>query len=109
MTRDEHRAKYIEAIADELEPDWRRLQKIDWAHGIVVLRKAARIFDSLHGIARVVPVEATQEMELKTSMDISGRRNFDIMSAAGDLTNDPDVGLPTAADVRGILKPKDKP
>jgi hypothetical protein len=84
MTRDEHRAKCIEAIADELEPDWRRLQKIDWAHGIVVLRKAARIFDSLHDIARVVIVGAVMRATIRQD------GNFDVCTNEVDLTNPPE-------------------
>jgi hypothetical protein len=100
MTSDEHRTKCADAI------------EIALGHmGIFISEvQATAALDSLHGIARVVPVEATKEM-----IDAASKTKrpwadcFELMAAAGDLTNDPEAGLPTAADVRGILKPEGKP
>jgi hypothetical protein len=89
MTRDEHRAKCIEAMAAEISsvcawPDNRSVEA------------AIRAFDSLHGIARVDPIEATEEMmtagRVRTGI---GDRHiiWTAMSAAGDLTNPPEGKL----------------
>jgi hypothetical protein len=95
MTRDERRAKCIETTADALHdmtddnPFPRRAE----------LKIATFILDSLHGIARINPVEATEEMyaagwnEGGTDYNMSEgdlRLLFEAMSAAGDLTNPPE-------------------
>jgi hypothetical protein len=77
MTREEHREMCIEAIH-------RAAMTVTW-------EAAERAFDSLHGIVRVGPVEATEEM-LHAALPISVRTSSDpelwrAMSAAGDLTN----------------------
>jgi hypothetical protein len=91
MTRDDHRAKCIEAMmfalinAHDHNSDW--------------FRMAATAFDSLHGIARVVPVEANNEM-IHTGVGaivgspesawINAISCWNAMSAAGNLTNQPE-------------------
>jgi hypothetical protein len=85
MTRDEHRAKCIETM--EIAGN-RRISEGE-ADLRAILTSA---FESLHGIARVVPIEATKEM-LHAALPMSVRTNPELwraMSAAGDLTNAPE-------------------
>ena len=116
MTRDEHRAKCIEVMART----WLKRRGYDIDSGdnpslAWILRQTidelVEVFDALPTAGvRVVPIEATREM-----IDAASKTKrpwadcFELMAAAGDLTNDPEAGLPTAADVRGILKPEGKP
>jgi hypothetical protein len=81
MTRDEHREKCIEVMASA----YRRFDKR--------LPAMQRAFDSLHGIARVVPIEATEEMRIlgHDGYGVDGMKGaWNEMSAAGDLTNPPE-------------------
>jgi hypothetical protein len=94
MTLDEQRAKCIEAI---------KICHQTYEIGYFSDFHAARILDSLHGIARVDPIEATEEM-LKAycgALNIGGHGHvfpekikaaarWSAMSAAGDLTNPPE-------------------
>jgi hypothetical protein len=115
MTRDEYRAKCIEAmkaayVVFELTPEHASDEFFD-----LFTASFTAIFDSLHGIAHVVPIEATEEMSrsggdaLMDSQTIDRQgldprfrysardfRRIDAcavlraMSAAGDLTNPPE-------------------
>jgi hypothetical protein len=64
--------------------------KNDWRE------EATIVLDSLHGIARVDPIEATEEM-IAAGSDAEGYSEGDIhgiwkaMAAAGDLTNPPET------------------
>lgn len=78
MTRDEHREKCIEALDAALEK---------WLSGKLT---AEFILDSLHGIARVVPTEATNEMIDAGEGWMTWPELCRAMSAAGDLTNPPE-------------------
>jgi hypothetical protein len=82
MTRDEYRARCIEAIA--YGQKWEEVVEKD-----VYRCHAAKILDSLHGIARVVPIEATEEMSI-SGIDAAPGQTWRAMSAAGDLTNPPE-------------------
>jgi hypothetical protein len=82
MTRDEHREACLGAIKAALE----------W-HGVAdSSRVAPDVLDSIHGIARVVPAEATpkmiEEYELSDYENIG--EVWSALSALGDLTNPPD-------------------
>jgi hypothetical protein len=84
------------------------LARWDPARPISLLGTALAVLDSLHGIARVDPVEATEEMircgaalvrkkwfenEAKTyqgKWEALARSAFEAMSATGDLTNPPE-------------------
>jgi hypothetical protein len=91
MTRDEHRAKCIEAMVDAA-------QKIraPWVLTLILrqvwVKVMAAAFDALYGIARVVPVEATpkmiEEYELSDYENIG--EVWSALSALGDLTNPPE-------------------
>jgi hypothetical protein len=90
MTRDEHREECFEemkAAAARQVGDLGVLGDVWWTE---ILTAA---FDSLHGIARVVPVEATEEM-LEERRDVyteyDARGIWRDMSAVGDLTNPPE-------------------
>lgn len=88
MTRDEHRAKCIEAIRAAFEAandDQQRFPLLDdcWAAAFDALPSAG---------ARVDPVEATEEM-MKAARDARPSTIWYMwlaMSAAGDLTNPPE-------------------
>jgi hypothetical protein len=96
MTRDEARAKCIEAMVEGGN-------KLRRGHGPSWETMAAA-FDALHGIARVDPVEATEKMitaaraARQAHKDMSMPELLDdtlwrAMSAAGDLTNGPETKL----------------
>jgi hypothetical protein len=113
MTRDEHRSKAIEAMAENhwnssCSPGHTSINSrpgpsILWDKLMPVFR-AARIrdmtaaFDSLHGVAFVDPTEATEEM-IKAgwwNAEYEGQKApvaelYRIMAAAGDLTNPPET------------------
>lgn len=77
MTRDEHRKACIEAMEEafcEVEPS-------------TIHEGLTAAFDSLHGIARVVPIGA--EMKLLPRSD----GDFDIDTRSADLTNPPEEKL----------------
>lgn len=83
MTRDEHRAKCINEMAFRSGIDY---------------DEAEVAFDSLHGLARVVPIEATEEMIkagmavlVPTMQPIVAEEVFHAMVAAGDLSNGPET------------------
>ena len=82
MNSAEHRARCIEAIETVL------LKRFGYGWPLLDVI-ATEIFDALHGIARVVPTEATPEMELAAIKAPIGRTWHD-MSAAADLTNPPE-------------------
>jgi hypothetical protein len=75
IVRDKHRAKCIEAMAIGMTG----------CASDESIEDAAAAFDALHGIARVVPIEATEEMMGYGEDGI--REVWKEMSAAGDLTN----------------------
>ena len=92
MTRDEHRAKCIITVAMNLAiiygghaDRWKDFEE-----------EAIIILDSLHGIARVNPIEATEEM-----VSIAGgishntidedKEMWRAMAARADLTNPPET------------------
>ena len=81
MTRNEHRAKCIEAINAAIADygKWPRPRQF----------LAPRILDSLHGIARVISVDPSEEITRNHQLiDL-----WHAMSAAGDLTNPPQEKL----------------
>jgi hypothetical protein len=90
VRRDEHRTKCIEAI---------KICHQTFEIGYFSDFQAARILDSLDGVARVVPIEATEEMlaAARREVDDLCERGpgeyadlYCAMSAAGDLTNPPE-------------------
>ena len=82
MTRDQYRYECIQAMVNAGNK-FRRGHGPTWD-----LMTAA--FDALHDIARVVPVEAMEEM-IKAEYSREGQiRAWDFMSAKGDLTNPPE-------------------
>ncbi len=91
MTLDEHRAKCIEAMCRV------RVKQSDPSLNMIwqdFFEEMMTIFDSLHGIARVVPVEATDEMieELCSTglYDDEANQLWRAASRVGDLTNPPE-------------------
>jgi hypothetical protein len=104
MTRDEYRAKCIEAMADlalagkviyaDENPKELLFTRDNW----IVIMTAA--FDALRGIARVNPIEATEEMhvaakERRESDKAKGLPTpwgqvWKAMSTTGDLTKTPE-------------------
>ena len=99
MTRGEHRATCIEAMRaayrTELNSDGRAEERQGG------LRAMTAAFDSLHGIAFVDPIEATEEMieegaDMMSGLVSEGREGraavkiFAAMAARGDLTNTPE-------------------
>jgi len=95
MDKSELREKVIEAMAvaiaesfdglvwDELPDQWRQ-----------PYRDAAKaVLDALHGIVRVNPPEATEEMCLIARVNVltNARALFKCMSAAGDITQPKDT------------------
>ena len=86
-SRDEARAKCIEVIGTAL---------IATEDSGDVLVEAAAAFDALHGLARVVPVEATEKMVAAVAYGTKEylrhvEAMFETMSTAGDLTNPPET------------------
>lgn len=77
MTRDEHRAKCIEALNYML--------RLHGAHSLISPFLAIELLDSLHGIVWVIPIETTEGM-----LQDSHIRGWRAMAAAGDLTNPPE-------------------
>lgn len=80
MTLDEHREACIEAL---------KVCYRTYNIGYFEAFQAAQLLDSLHGIARVVPAEATGEMLKAAHMRGGYAKLFEAMAAAGDLTNSP--------------------
>lgn len=80
MTRDEYRDGYRKACADAI------------ADAMIHEPTAYSILDSLHDVARLCPIGATEEM-MKAGKSVSLSPVCDLiwqaMSAAGDLTNAP--------------------
>lgn len=79
MTRDEHREKCFDAMEAAY---WRAFDKSDKVRDYL-----AAAFDSLHGLAHVNSVEAT---ELPDYVEAMFQEVWRAMSAAGDLTNLPE-------------------
>ncbi len=120
MTRERDREKCIKAMARAFCADTHLACTFPDCGCKSMAHRAASALDSLNGIACVVPAGATEEMIIASRAARQMHKDLSLpallddviwraMSAAGDLTNDPDAGLPTAADVRGILKPEEKP
>jgi hypothetical protein len=89
MTRDEHREKCIEALASAYHRFNKRLPAME------------RAFDALNGVARVVPIEATEEMIAaggRTEFDYHLGNSIDAANYAGDLTNQPALIISRAID-----------
>lgn len=84
MTRDEWRAKCIEAIETVLRDRFHFDSPVD-RHTL-----AENLFNAQHDRVRVCPIEATDEM-LDPRVESEGqRRTWRFMSAVGDLTNPPE-------------------
>jgi len=98
MTRDEHRAKCIEALArtyyyEQVQDDDEQFEEATTQEIQACIEVGENLLDCLHGITRVAPVEATMEM---TRSWFGNQNNTDYaeavwrtMAAAGDLTNPP--------------------
>jgi hypothetical protein len=97
MTRDEHRKACIEAMARSLcishgndDPDALNVMQICDENNvplplwILFEEESGEAFDSLHGIARVVPIG----VEVKVTKRPDG--NFDLDTRSADLTNPPE-------------------
>lgn len=93
--RDDKRTECIEALRGAVNKE-KRGNGMSWETAEVA-------FDSLRGLARVVPIEATEEMIVSgkqeyESDEIYSRESivksvFQAMSSAGDLTNPPEKKL----------------
>jgi hypothetical protein len=88
--RDEARAKCIEAM---VQAYILRLKEYPLSS---IFEGFTAAFDSLHGIARVNPIEATEEMMAAINLNIirgmsANEATYYDMSAAGDLTNPPET------------------
>ena len=85
MTRDQLRQKCIDAMKIAV-PSAVRAEIAEWWLDEIL----NDLFDSLHGLVRVVPIEATEEMlqEWYNSWSPSSdaKDAFNAMAAAGDLT-----------------------
>jgi hypothetical protein len=92
--RAEARAQCIDTATDAFIQQWFGCSKIGHRLREEVKMAITAAFDALHGLARVNPIEATEEM-VEIAYDNGGlfhdgiKRRFDAMSAAGDLTNPP--------------------
>ena len=86
MTRDEHRAKCIEAMREAYGKAWSqsKTKKFSWQSGLTAA------FDALHGVAFIDPIEATEDMVLAGLSKFTVRQRWRAMSARGDLTNPPE-------------------
>jgi hypothetical protein len=96
MTPAEHRVKCIEAVATAMIHDMFAPHELPVCDELwrKYVHTATAAFDALHGIARVVPIEATHEMIYTIGPPFAwNSRIFGYMSAAGDLT-DPPEGTP---------------
>lgn len=84
--RDELREKCVRAMVDAGNKHKR-------GHG-TSWETMAIAFDSLHGLVRVNPIEATEDMQIAgveaDNNDSHLRGVWRVMSAAGDLTNAPE-------------------
>jgi hypothetical protein len=108
MTPADHRAKCIEASAEAIYDDecgpgaWKELIASAIAQNLTrpthfekkYLMRGTAVLDSLHGIARVVPVKPTEEMNLaamaRDTDDFSLRLAIDAANARGDITKPPE-------------------
>ena len=97
VTRDEHRAQCIEAMRAAYRTELNADGRAEEMRG--GLRAMTAAFDSLHGAARVDPIEATEGMigagraaNLEQYPN-SGlyERLWRAMAASGDLTNQPEA------------------
>ncbi len=99
MTRDEQRAALIEAIEKALDdrlsnyiPEWRSTDAAE--EKSLIVATAEQFLNALHDIARVNPIEATEEMldaglmEYRLTHTLS--KTWRGMSTIGDLTNAPE-------------------
>lgn len=103
MTRDEHRDECILTIArayhaqdcgdDPTAWDYRHVawedEPPDYQKWVIAL--ATQLLDSLRGVARVNPIEATEEMIEAGYNAFFTPDKWKAMSARGDLTNPPDT------------------
>jgi hypothetical protein len=80
MTRDEHRAKCIEAMV--------RAHRASYWQDIEV--RMATAFDALHGIARVVPAEEFEDLMFYATADRTGEAKDFVERLVCDLTNPPE-------------------
>jgi hypothetical protein len=94
LTRDEHRAKCIEAMkVSARNGPLQTNGKIAYFSNAELVELFTAAFDSLHGIVRVDPIEATEEMIDEYALAEWSEDHEDVksvwrnMSAAGDLTN----------------------
>lgn len=89
-SRNEQRAKCIEAMAvADCELSGELWNELSEAAREDYRMNARPLFDSLHGLARVNPIEATKEMVDPKVESEGQRRTWRYMSAAGDITNPP--------------------
>lgn len=102
MTKDELRKQCIGAIKRSL------------TNRISLHEDAEAAFDALHGLVRVVPIEATEEMNQVYWRSSAGKL-FDAMAAAGDLTtrinvlidgSKKDPSLPEVGDAKKCPDPR---
>jgi hypothetical protein len=88
--RGELREKCLVAMATAAQTRFPGLRHADpvWLSHPDWLKICATAFDALHGIARVDPIEATEEMRKAATHYFSDPLTaFETISAAGDLTN----------------------
>jgi hypothetical protein len=92
--RDEHRKACIEAMIGGYAAVG--LSQGDIGKFKLHTQAITAAFDALHGIARVNPIEATEEMQHAGSIMIDGpwsgaRMCYEEMTELGDLTNPPET------------------
>jgi hypothetical protein len=89
MTPAEYRAQCIEAQTDAFIEAWYGYKVGHW-HRKDVKQAITAAFDALHGIARVVPPKATNEMyEAVFDEELGALDQFEAIAAAADLTRPP--------------------
>lgn len=94
MTRDEQRDECIDAMAKaECALSGEIWEDTDEAARDDYRMNAQPLFDSLHDIVRVNPIEATEEMLMhaRINSNTSPENLYRVMSAVGDLTNQPEM------------------
>lgn len=90
MTRDEQRAACFKAMKVAfINPEWPGIPHL--SNDEIFTIRISSAFDSLHGLARVNPIEATEEMLFAArNYFADGLGAYEAISAAGDLTNPPE-------------------